>query len=291
MSEEIKIDYQPSEQRRFDVSPDLYSRERVQMMKHILEELRKELPDISIAISLFGSLTKGKKLTKETAPSADIDCVVFVDIDDIEKKYEQLLQVNPVFAEQYRRAFNEERNQHARSMEAIKMGETISPFDTELIRNIPKTAAWFSIQRFTKGFFAIKLNEAASRMGFEEPSFTSQKKDIFVWPIALHGDHSIMKAVFNLETAQHYGEESEIRGGEQALSRYFHLNVGGGLRKYRQAFLQELSQMDPEKAEGMWRCVREAVETVERRGSISENLYAQFPQTFFEARRYYGLRS
>lgn len=68
-----KVPYVPSADKRYEVSKDEFSRRRIEALKDIQHELQAEFPMIPISISIFGSLVKGKKLTPETAPNADID--------------------------------------------------------------------------------------------------------------------------------------------------------------------------------------------------------------------------
>lgn len=68
-----KIPYIPSQEFRYELSLDEYSRKRFRVLMEIYKELQATIPEIPISFCMFGSLTKGKVLTSETAECADID--------------------------------------------------------------------------------------------------------------------------------------------------------------------------------------------------------------------------
>ena len=78
-----KIPYAPSQELRYELSADEISRKRFRALMAICKELQKDLPQIPISFCLFGSLTKGKVLTAETASNADIDFDVKYDAEAI----------------------------------------------------------------------------------------------------------------------------------------------------------------------------------------------------------------
>jgi len=82
-----KIPYERTE-RRFEISPDEISRERFKFIKReIFDKLREEFPGV-INMTIWGSLSKGKELTPETAFASDIDMSVFIDTDKIKEMEE-----------------------------------------------------------------------------------------------------------------------------------------------------------------------------------------------------------
>ncbi len=81
MERQKKVPYTPSPE-RFKISEDPISRERYKAVKESCDELQKKFPGVNLAFSLFGSLTKGKVLTEETAKKTDIDLHIFFDEAD-----------------------------------------------------------------------------------------------------------------------------------------------------------------------------------------------------------------
>lgn len=88
MSED-KIQYEPSQVKRFEISKDRYSRERLQALRVTIKELRSKHPFIISAV-LFGSLSKGKQLNEDTEGQSDIDAVIYIDEDEARKEYSSL---------------------------------------------------------------------------------------------------------------------------------------------------------------------------------------------------------
>lgn len=78
-----KIPYTPSENKRYEVSEDQFSRRRIKFLRDLHHSLEKEFR-IPISFSIFGSLVKGKILTPETAEYADIDLYIDLDSETLE---------------------------------------------------------------------------------------------------------------------------------------------------------------------------------------------------------------
>lgn len=84
--------YTPSQTKRFEISPDQYSRSRLDALVETTRELQTSTPLIGIA--LWGSLSKGKQLTPENLSMSDIELTAFYDRNVVERtggnKYENL---------------------------------------------------------------------------------------------------------------------------------------------------------------------------------------------------------
>ncbi len=76
------------ERRRFEISQDEITQERIGILKKIHEELKDELPEYS-GITIFGSLSKGKKLNQENAAKSDIDMTIWIDEGLMEQQFEE----------------------------------------------------------------------------------------------------------------------------------------------------------------------------------------------------------
>lgn len=75
-----------------------------------------------------------------------------------------------------------------------------------------------------------------------------------------------------------------------ALAAPWHLDVGGGMRRYRLAFLQELQLLPQSEQERLWQVVHKAMVTTERGiDPLPQAITRQFPSTATEAYRYYGV--
>ncbi len=81
--------------------------------------------------------------------------------------------------------------------------------------------------------------------------------------------------------------EAGIRELYLAYAEPFFLDVGGGLKPYRQAFIKRLQQEPPERAEYLWGLVHKAMTWWERQDAIPPNIAHSFPATFKAAQAYY----
>jgi|GEM_PF-3947604 len=76
-----KTPYTPSSNKRFEISEDQFSRERIRALTEVYKELKETFP--SIGFSLYGSLTKGKVLNEHAKEVSDIDFAVYLDKDEL----------------------------------------------------------------------------------------------------------------------------------------------------------------------------------------------------------------
>jgi hypothetical protein len=275
-----KQPYQPSERKRFEISADEFSRKRIEVLKEIQQEMSDMFEPIKIAFSLFGSLSKGKTLSKETAPGADIDLVCFIEIDNLYEHLKQLAEKNKGLQEIF---------------EAVK-AQCRETRMTTISDESKNHSAYCYLERYIGKFIFEKLNEQKEIMGYDND--TELFKDIRFSPISQEGWlYSIMAATENLALMMAHIEEEEIEpeeleGCKMRLARYFHLDIGGGLKSYRQHFLSQLKTLretEPDKAEYYWSLVNDAVREIERKFAVPEKIQKQFPGTLDEAIKYYGV--
>lgn len=86
MNNEEKVSYKPSQTKRFEISHDPISRERITALTTTIKELRRKHPFVAGAI-LFGSLSKGKQLDENTADKSDVDFTIYLDTDRLTGDY------------------------------------------------------------------------------------------------------------------------------------------------------------------------------------------------------------
>ena len=65
--------------RRFEVSGETFSRERLAAVRETYEQLKTARPDF-LGLTLYGSMTNGRAI-----PESDIDCSVFIDANEVLK--------------------------------------------------------------------------------------------------------------------------------------------------------------------------------------------------------------
>lgn len=74
-------------------------------------------------------------------------------------------------------------------------------------------------------------------------------------------------------------------------SKLFHLDVGGGLAKFRKALLREMTTLPPDMREKIWKEISNQLIVFERdKTVVPAGLMRQYPATFEEALRYYRAR-
>ena len=98
MGEQLKFPYEPSEKKRFEVSDDEYSRERLATVKSFYETMHQSF-DVPMGLALFGSLAKGKELDAEKKDASDVDFTLYIDLDEYKRKYIENLKNNKDFSE------------------------------------------------------------------------------------------------------------------------------------------------------------------------------------------------
>lgn len=256
-----KIPYQPIEEKRFAVSHDPFSRERLQLLKDLKTELEQRL-GFRAYLSLFGSLSKGKQLTAESAPAADIDLTIFLDGADLREKHEKALKNDFLYARFFRDAAGR-----------VDYGST------ETRRETAQVAA---VESYARSYIAQQHEGGTHQLGFSKdyqeeniPQITTRP----IWP------DSIMRRVEEASAlAERTGDELFFA---TELSRFFHLNVGGGLEPYIRSFLADASALPKEQRDEYWHMIKSSVEFTERKNVIPEEMRGRFPQTFEDAVGYF----
>lgn len=127
----------------------------------------------------------------------------------------------------------------------------------------------------------VNLQKKASQLGYEEIPTEHLK-------VRVINHRTIHEAV------NKYMDSTYLRGRKNAeifLSSFFTLSIGSVVKKYRNQFLSELSQMeDQTKARLIWQTIIRVLEKTERKGEIPEQIKKQFPQTLEEALKFYGVK-
>ncbi len=261
MSEQAKVPYEASETKRFEVSRDEFSRQRIEVIKEIRQLVLDSL-DVPVGTSAFGSLAKGKDLSeRETAMITDIDMAVFVDYASLEQHRDQLS--------------GNKRFQHA--IDAATVALRDSGMREEEILEI-------GLGNYIKKIALEKIKKEARSLALPTAS-------IAVYNISDTGAYSTMGQLEKYESAIRDGKLREplTEDAKRRIALLFALDIGGGLKHYRQTFLAQLGQLDEETRNQKWGLVGQVIREIERLNQIPENLEPQFPQTYDEAVTYYGL--
>lgn len=268
---ENKIHYIPSPHKRFDVSHDSISRDRLRGIATIAKELRIEYPFV-VGATLFGSLSKGKVLTPEIADESDIDLVFFIDPDEIKKYSEQ-------FASKRDPRIWSRVTDLSKILSAIfDRGE-----DERDLENV--------------GLYLEKVVNNKLNQRFE--AWGSLDEGIVFNAISFSGEYSIhqnfKKVMWGCDLISFLEQDlPHLSAGD--LGQYSRvvmpwlLDLGGGLAKYRKAYFTEMLGEDPSERDLEWRVINYLIEYYERGGIIPEKIKRSYPKTFTEALKYYGVR-
>jgi hypothetical protein len=79
ITERFKVEYTPSRKKRFEISNDEYTHERVTRVSELYHRLKDRFPEL-VSINLFGSIVQGKELNDDTTRVTDIDLAIYVDV-------------------------------------------------------------------------------------------------------------------------------------------------------------------------------------------------------------------
>lgn len=93
MNNDGKIEYEPTHTKRFEISKDSYSRERLKAIVDTTKELRARYSFV-VGTTIFGSLSKGKSLDAQSAERSDIDVIIFINEHQALENFEKLEEEN-----------------------------------------------------------------------------------------------------------------------------------------------------------------------------------------------------
>src|SRR3989344_6495150 len=199
MNEMPRISYEPSKKKRFEISNDEYSKERLETLKLFYDSM-KQLFDVPMGLVLFGSLAKGKELDDAKKESADIDFTLFVDLDNYQEKYIENLKRNPIFADFEERRLVQschsdlERRSLTDGFGDIKKGNAIPLHGEEIIQREIREyspsqflfilAAWYGYIHLSdvRGDTPLFSFRGKEEKNVEKIRHLLKLKDVQVWP-------------------------------------------------------------------------------------------------------------
>lgn len=284
MLDEDKAPYEPSQRKRFEVSKDPYSRERLWALRDTIRELKLKHPFVVGAI-LFGSLSKGKQLNKDTVGQSDIDAVIYIDEDGARKEYPSLLEgENKLFSELVE-VDNEIHADYDGRTNDEKMYELIGTYVNALAEDSIRGRLPHH-KLFKQHSIGIGINtKSISIKGQNSINQTFER--VFFSYLAPNGSklERLKRAIKDLESGKPERSILDI----SAIAMPWLLDVGGGLAEYRKNYLMQLRELDSVERELRWKTTIAAVQYYERKASIPQSIENQYPQTYEKALRYYGV--
>lgn len=259
-----KVPYTPSETKRFDVSKDPFSRERIAAVHAAYKTLKEEVPFFA-GITVWGSLSKGKALDEKTADATDIDFVIFIDRDDYRRTIEDFAKREDFKPRKKLSGIDQDPD----FLERVRQGALEGGAEDYLLRRTVELIN-ANVNK------PVKLSTKVHAGEMEFISVDSEKYDSLFSQVSGHDEAK--------EITKGLGPEDELW---LAYASPFFLDVGGGLKKYRRAFIEQLMNEPPERAEYLWGIVVNAMRHWERKDVIPDRIKRSFPATFEEAKRYY----
>ncbi len=269
-----KVEYTPSQTKRFEVSQDEYSRTRLKFLGDMTQNIC-EITPFEVGVSVIGSLSKGKTLDKKTEGATDVDAIIYLDSDSVVEHFEDERTPVEVRDAYYFQIGKWDKLSSLKGNPNLSINSSHIPDDPSKMVKAAQGYVQHNIPTFMDN-----TNKANKKWSYFD-------QDIFVVPIAIKGENSILDMVEKYEKALEAHDEHGMERAVVIFSYVFGLDLGGHLKKYRQAFIKELQQKDPAEAEKLWGFVRDGVKRRERRNDIPENLESQFPATLEQASAYY----
>jgi hypothetical protein len=238
-----KVPYTPPAHKRYEVSRDPITQERIAYMRDLQKQLSTDF-GVEIGLSLFGSITKGKELiSEEVANATDIDCVFYFSGDEVAKKYDRLVVEFPAMSKYYHGSDN----------------------DLEIYRDQHRGLAFKCFLKFEY------LPELLKNADSAKPEVNAD----VVW-LSVKYLTNIAYQLEELEGNSFFGT-----GGLAEIVRLFQLDVGGVLPKYRAIFLNALAKESEPMQEKVWGLILRKIRSDER--YKGESSIQHLPETFSEA--------
>ena len=274
-----KIPYVPSETKRFEISKDPDSLKRLQFVRDLHSDLLQSVP-FDIGCVLAGSLSKGKKLTTETASNSDIDLFFFLDRESVIDNFS-----DPAMPQDILRTY---------WFMAGRLDLFMKMSNPDLVLPEIDYSNWKDDDEIkikaARKFLTSQVKRTLSESQKKYQSFIKIDDEMTFIPISISGKDSLYDYA-----RLKYPEEAHSRLGilddRLPLAWAFGLDVGRNMKKYRTAFIDQLSQLPSVEAHNIWNVVNESVRFWERKGEVPANLDDQFPSTFEKAKAYYKIRS
>lgn len=262
-------------EKRFAPSKEEFSQKRLEALKKTVDSMRREHPEV-LSFSMFGSMARGN-----AHKGSDIDGYLFVDVTEREKQSshdgtEASLFLKdtsndsgaetsflPNAAATYREIFSKLMSESSEmNPQQIEEGLKVKPVSPRIVTE--------------------HLNSLVENVATERAYHEANK----AWEASAPADTTDLTVLL-----EHRRAEPERPRGlkllpSSVLLGMFHLDVGGGIRPYREQVVRELQKHGPD-GEAVWSKIIEWTERMENHGNKTEKRY---PRTLAEAEKVYGAR-
>jgi len=256
--------------KRFVLSKEDFSKERLTAIKTVVEEIKEKYPEI-LSLCMFGSMVKGT-----AHEGSDIDAYLYIDSEKASERRgvteEQIHvtsdRVGEVYlkkevAELYILEFRNRLKEMA-DLEDVDVEHIRSrPISEKIINDEIKSLTDYFNDKEKVETYCDRLDEWEKK----KPE-TGVAIDVLV---------------------KHYESRPEMPSSQRFvmpnLGPMFHLEVGGDIRKYRKMFLEKLLELGP-LGEKIWATTIESTEMMEN--NLSTDKSKRYPRTLEDAIRVYS---
>ncbi len=205
-------------EKRFQIPEDIALRERLKGIQSIVRDFKKEYPEV-LSFTMYGSMVKNT-----ATPKSDIDGTLFV-------------EATPTGDEEF----------DAKVSANIKAGYYLNKFKTELQKRLDLT-----LEQVGKDVKSESISEDDVTNATETYMLSSKlyEEERMVWENSRIDTGRTEETTFGILRVYEYdGEESVPPSLPDKISAMFNLDIGGGIRKYRQLFLISLESLEPGRAD------------------------------------------
>jgi predicted nucleotidyltransferase len=251
-------------EKRFVLSTEEFSRERLNAVKNEVVEMQQKYPEV-LSLCMYGSMVKGT-----AHEGSDIDGYLFIDSElaseraglseeEILEKYsyDNQMYLTKDVAEKYSTEFRE----------GLKQKVNLKDEDVEHIRSRPisKKVIDDEIETLLRYYRELEKHEVDMEKWFDsEPQRGSNIDDLLAY------------------------QKSKPKRPEYvapSLGPMFHLDVGNGIKKYRKLFIEKLNQLGIE-GEKIWEDTIRGTEMLENNLSLDEDKH--YPRSLKDATKIYS---
>lgn len=253
-----------TEGKRFTLSKETFAKERIDGLKDVVADLKKEHPEV-LSFAMFGSMVKGT-----AREASDIDGYLYVDADLAKEFSGQGSDVLQKSADGKVTTFSDELQQQYEQEIRNKLKGRLNLSD-EQVRHI----------RVRPINEQIVDDEIAKLDDYTAKAEQFKQESASYWD-ALQAN---LDGKGEIPDPASYPQYPDIESSSTNIFPMFHLKVGNGIEKYRAYLIDRLSQMG-ERGEKIWQQVIESTESLEQ--NLQSNTGKRYPRTLEEAASVYG---
>lgn len=275
-----------SELKRFVISKETYSQERVHATQEAVLELQEKHPEI-LGLGLFGSLTKGK-----SREDSDIDGYLFVNASLVENEAPNKGPVVEYKRELKRGTATEEALGIKRLSVYPHFKKTIDEYYEKMIRDAIKEKLNSLSDEQTEHLRVFPMSEQIINVLLEEFATNQNQRTAFIEELASYKDE-----INTLDDIKRVASKTKNKLPELIpnvslfFNAMFFLRIGNGVKPYRKMLLDKLSGMGS-LGENIWEGIMSAQEEFERAKESGKSEGSQevkrYPKTLKEGMAVYG---